>query len=150
METLNQSTLEYLKDEEIGGVIVRALSALFRTKPDYPITFLEQYLRLYNYNRKMSIKISVNQAQLKSIESKVVEIEYAKWEREQKKKKKFLLNGGYPEKILKEFNNLNDFEVYLKNDLCNSFVFNKFADHVYIGKYQHQSKKVRKVDQIYL
>lgn len=150
MENLNPSVMSYLTQQKIGGVLVEALGVLYQTKPDYPISFLEQYLRLYSYNQKMATHISRNQVRLKQIENKVVEIEYSKWNKEQEKKKKFLEFGGYPEKIMKDFNDLKDYQEYFQNRLCDSLVQNKIADHVYVGRYQFQTKKVRMLDQIYL
>jgi uncharacterized protein (DUF2164 family) len=150
MESQKGSVMEYLTQENIGGVLAQALGVLYQTKPEYPVSFLEQYLRLYNYNQKMASYISKNQSKLKEIENKVVEIEYSKWTKEQQKKKKFLMLGGYPEKIMKDFNDLRDYQEYFKSTLCNSLVQNKLADHVYVGRYQHQTRKVRKIDQIYL
>ena len=77
--------MNYLTDDDLGGVIVKGLADLYKTKPKYPVTYLEEFFRRYLQDRDMERRTKQNIKNLKTLERQVVEDEYIKWETEKKR-----------------------------------------------------------------
>lgn len=79
-------TMDYLTKEDLGGVIIKALAELYKKKPKYPITYLEEFFRRHLHDRHMEKRTQENIQKLKILEREVVEDEYIKWESSKKQK----------------------------------------------------------------